>query len=469
MEILLKALMPIDFNNEESYHVVEQPLELTPGTIISHLCNELSLLPIEKQSLMNVSYKLPDGLIDVNNAIASNQKMLFEHLIVLLTSGNVSQDLIEHFIITFTLFRSPKYLLACLFARYFTNIASSSANINSLIDLTHVRVQVLKFLTSWMNVTPFVFNVELLGVIEIFYNRVSFGHVSIEERLILNKLNEQVSIISSKDQDEIGSLLNRVNPGSYFSFGANTICVQLRNMGPLAVAHQISLVDSIIFKSIKPKDLMAIIGGQITAKSCPTIDYLQTNFDRLSKITAFSIIFDNDVKLRSATYNLWVHVMFELLKICDFSGLFAVFMGITHPSVERLKTTIDDAWRQMGIKKKMEFERIKQICSFSNNFSYYRKTLQTCKPPIVPFFGCFQKDWVYFQELNNFQPSDNKIDVQIIEKAYELYSTVQKYQMYTYNYEEDPSFLKILLNNSKDLPDSIKLMQISALQESLHH
>lgn len=465
MEILLRALKPFDFNSEEAFDTIEQPLDFEPGSIVSFLCNELALLPIEKESLMTVVNKLPSelqGKVDLRNL---TQKIAFEHVVILLTSENTPKTFMKRFIITFPLFNSPKYLLACLFARFFTNISSASSNISTLSELGVVRVQVLKFLVRWMKSTPFVFTADLLGVVKSFYNRVSFGHVSKDERYVLHKLRDRIDFLSVNDHDEINTLIKRTFDDKTVSIRPNVVISVVQKLQPRVIAEQIALVDSAIFRSVSPKDLMGMISGQMTAKSIPSIDCLQHHFDKLSTLVAFSIIFDFDVKIRATMYATWVKILFELYKVRDYSGMFAVYGGITHPSVMRLKNTNEEAWKMLGFKTKLEYGNVSKICSFFNNFAAYRQTLQYSQPPLVPFFGCFQKDWVYFQELL-LNPSDNKIEIPILEKAYDLYSAVQKYQTVKYDFEENQEMLKILLNSSKELPDSIKLMQISALQES---
>ncbi|EAY00120.1 RasGEF domain containing protein [Trichomonas vaginalis G3] len=464
MEILLKYLQPFDFNNEEMIQQYEAPLDLSPGSIISHLCNELYLLPVEKQMLTNVvKQKLPYAEGD-NTAGERNQKLTFEQLVVKITSESNTDELSKEFTKTFTLFNSPKYLLACLFARYFTNIASVDANITNLEDLRYVRIKVLQFLILWMSETPFTFDKVLINAVKSFYNSISSGHVADEEKIILNSLNDLIEYIMAHQIDTLTSIINRTADHRSI-FGPKYVLPVLRKTHPLQVALQIAYIDSIIFQAVNPKDLMAMIGGQISANSCPSIMYLHQHFDALSKFVAFSIIFEKAAKERASIFAIWVEILLELNKVNDFSGVFAVYNGITHPAVARLKTTNNEAWKLISFRTKREFGSIQNITSFYNNFNAYRQALLVRIPPLVPFMGCFQKDWVYFQELNNFHPDDSLIDLHVIHTAYDLYNAFKKYQEIKYNIKEDPEIQIILLNLSKDLPDARKLMQISMLQE----
>lgn len=465
MELLVKALEPVDYNDDKCYIDQESPLEFGRGTILSHLCSELELLPVEKQMLVNVAKRLPLDLVTGTEKIDKHKKINFEHLVVLLTSEGNWDDLQQEFITTFTLFKSPKYLLACIFARYFTDPNEGTSNITSIAELEQTRMRVLKFLIKWMSTAPFYFNDQLLKTIRQFYNTISIGHLSEGEKELVDAIDKQLILMDQTNVDELTSLMLRSIDSKVL--GPKSTFPVLKKTHPQQVALQIALQDSLIFGAVNPRDLMACIGGQMSAKNSPSISYLQEHFDTLSKFVAFSVIFEREVKVRATVYSMWVSILFELRKINDFSGMFSIYGGITHPCVERLKSTIDEAWRQMGAKVKREFETIKNICSFNNNFHGYRQAILISHLPCVPFLGCFQKDWVYFQEMNNFHTGDNTLDIMTIDKAYELYISVQKYQATKYQIKEDPTLQKILFNISKDLPDSVKLMQISALQESM--
>ncbi|EAY09061.1 RasGEF domain containing protein [Trichomonas vaginalis G3] len=467
MKVLCNALDPFDYNDDDIFNEAEPPLDLSAGSILGHLCNALSLLPIEKQMLMNVVKTLPPDVQLTKDYVDTVKKLSFEHLVILLTSEGNWKNLAAQFLITFPLFNSPKYLLACLFARYFTNYNSSLANVTSLVELEQTRKRVITFLIMWMSLAPFYFNETLLNAIQLFYNMVSIGHLSEAEKIMITSLSNQMAIMNETVVDDLTSLMLKTTDNKIL--GPKSTFPILQKTHPQQIALQIALQDSLIFGAISPRDVIACIGGQLTAKNSPSISFLQEHFDTLSHFVAFSVIFEREVKVRATVYSMWVSILFELRKVNDFCGMFSIYGGITHPSVERLKSTIEEAWKTMGPKTKREFETIKNICSFNNNFHGYRQAVLISHPPCVPFFGCFQKDWVYFQEMNEFHTNDNKIDIPTIGKAYELYAAVQKYQKVKYEIREDITIQKILFNISKDLLDSVKLMQISALQETMYN
>ena len=461
MDKLLRALNSDIIDDDEDATDV-QPLDTLPGTFISKLYHELGLLPVEIQNMHLVCTKTPGDPKEIIMEDGKIESATFEQMVIYLTSKEAPEhDFVIRFLNTFVMFASPELLFAALVARFYTNIFAPTSNIKDSESLSIARQRVIDILVAWMTYADFNISENTLRAIETFYQSISAGPSTENEKKFYNKFKSGLDKL--KTQRESNTVRNmRELHNDQYNYKMNSTMELFLKTEPASLADQMTLQNSNIFRSVNPSDLLSVILGKIEAKNSITFNDLQDHFDRLSRFVSFSIIYF-DLSLRVQTYKMWVNVAFRFRESNDYAGLFAIIVGLTHVSVTRMTKTLDEAWKQLGTSVKTKFEELKSLTNFGNNFNNYRQTLATTKRPCIPFIGCFQKDWVYFQETGK-RKDHLLIPKSRIDKCYELLDTVRRYQSDIYNIQEYET-IQTYLYNLPELPDSTKLMQISAIQE----
>jgi son of sevenless-like protein len=460
---LLSVLNRETFSQEEEITDI-QPLDMLPGSFISRIFLQLELLPIEVSNIKNICTVTPGDAAEIRkNQEGDIEAATFEQLIIYITSSNTPKEsLLDVIIRTFISFTSPKLLFAALVARYFTNPLARRSNVKDSQAQAVVRHRVIYFLTKWVNTAGMEIPDQVLDTMETLNNLVSPGpSVSSEKNMhdTLGNAIQRVKVQKSKMRVRNMSELHIEG-----LIGLNSTLTVFLETEYRTLAEQMTLQNSNIFRNVQSNDITLVISGKIQAKESKTFFDLQDHFDKLSRFVSFSIVYDPDIKAKVKAYTKWIKQLYVFKELNDYVALFAVILGITHSSVSRLSKMLMEAWQCLSQEDKNLFEELKALTSFTSNFNNYRKQLAVTKRPCIPFLGCFQKDWVYFQETRKKENSDTMISVNSLNKCYDLLMQVQKYQSDTYAIKEDEATQKFLYN-LPELPDSTQLMKISMIHE----
>jgi hypothetical protein len=462
MDFLMNVLSRDTFCEDDGPSDVE-PLDTAPGSFITKLFQELELLPIEITNIKTICTKIPGDTEEFRkNSEGEVEALSFEQLILYITSvEEPDKKLIDVFIKTFISFTSARLIFAALIARYYTNPFSEYSNIKDTNAQNIIRGRVLDFLIKWIVEAGTEIPVQVLNSIENFNNSVSpansTGNVSrkndalrLSIKFVKDQMKTPIRNMSELHTDDIVGMKSTI---------PLFMATNIRDL-----AEQMTLQNSNIFRNVKSNDIVLVICGKLEAKQSPTFLDLQEHFDKLSRFVAFSIIYDMNIDVRVNVYRMWVKLLFVFRELNDYAALFAVVMGLTHVSVKRLTKTLTEAWKGLSKEDRTKFEELESLTNITNNFNNYRSQLEVTKRPCIPFIGCFQKDWVYYQEMRKKEKSDKLINISSINKCHECLMSVHKYQHDTYPIKEDEKIQK-LLYNLPEVPDSIKLMNISMLQE----
>ena len=463
MDKLLRALNT-DICDDDEDAMDIQPLDTLPGTFISKLYHDLGLLPVEIQNMHLVCTKTPGDPNEIKFHDGKLESATFDQMVIYLTSKEEPEnDFVISFLNTFVMFASPELLFAALVARFYTNIWAPTSNIKDSESLSITRQRVIDVLVAWMTNADFNISENTLKAIETFYSSISTGPSTEKEQIFYNKLKQGLDDLKLKRETNVAKNMQELH-NDQFVYKMNSTMDLFLKTDVASLAAQMTLQNSNIFRSVNPSDLLSVILGRIEAKNSVTFNDLQEHFDRLSRFVSFSIIYFMELPMRVQTFKMWVNISFKFKANNDYAGLFAVIVGLSHASISRLTKTLDEVWKQLGTSIKNQFEELKNLTNFANNFNNYRQTLATTKRPCIPFIGCFQKDWIYFQETGKGK-DQICIPRSRIDKCYELLDTVRKYQNDTYQIQENET-IQTYLYNLPELPDSMKLMQISMMQEA---
>ncbi|EDO18552.1 hypothetical protein Kpol_2001p57 [Vanderwaltozyma polyspora DSM 70294] len=233
--------------------------------------------------------------------------------------------------------------------------------------------------------------------------------------------------------------------------------LNLINLNPLEVAKQLTLIESKLYMSIEPFEL--VNENYLEKKSNLNVAIhvrMIMNFtNQLSHYVMESIlspeINNNDRvnRLRS-----WLKIALSVLYFRNYNSVASIMTVLQNHAITRLTFL----WDLLDEKDTELYEYLSRIVHPNNNFKVYRNKLKNIMNenlpnglhaaksalPCVPFFNLFLQDLTFISEGNsNFRNPDsfrpNKlINIDKYFKVTKTISTVQYFQV-AYDVQEDPS------------------------------
>lgn len=317
-------------------------------------------------------------------------------------------------------------------------------------DMAAIRQKVITTLTVWAKLCPYLFDDKMLSALEDFGAVVSIHGSEMQSKYVssaVNYLRRTFDAPPPPPPPAPGEDVAVTGPGKLKSM--------MKKLGPAETAKQLTIRHSALFMAVRPRDLLAGVYGTGKPES---IDALTQHFELLTTFVSFSTIYFPNAAERAEMYGLWAAVAFEFRRLNDFLGLFSVVHGLKHRSVCRLSKTMALVGKQMK-KQQAAFDELVELCRLEGDFKSYRETIARVRPPLVPFIGCFQKDWIYFQETLP-KPKDGSILVPRCDRAAALFDQVASMQNHQFDFVENPKFMGIFAGILKS-PNTVMLMQIS--------
>ncbi|EAY18541.1 RasGEF domain containing protein [Trichomonas vaginalis G3] len=451
-DILLNALKPfesIEFQDDEYDN---------PAIILGKLLTTLSISSSEMQDLHKIQtlvFKV-DGEWQTQPNSSEILAASVHQLIVCLLSPDSSVNFQKNFLLSSPSFVNPRFLLAAIYQRYFTDISLPGCNVKDNDEIKNIirprAVNVIKF---WLKQCPYQFDKEMVKSLNIFLE--ALNHDKAMENLAKNvstALNEFNGIKTNTTKTTI----REPPPLNIPSTPPETWTLQ--QIEPHELARQITIFHSHIFHNITPLELLAALWGNSECGGCPNIIRLQEHFDLLSRFISHSIIFPATPKERANEFKRWFEVGQQFEAQLNFNGLFSVICGITHRSVVRMEQTMKIAYKSIN---KKELDALTDLCEIAQDFKNYRQRLQNTTDHCVPFIGCFQKDLVYIQESYPNKIND-LINFKKCSESYKLIERIAMFQNQDYCFFINDTIQR-LVENIPPCGDTLELITLSKERE----
>ena len=87
-----------------------------------------------------------------------------------------------------------------------------------------------------------------------------------------------------------------------------------------------------------------------------------------------------NTKRRVKTLTYFVDLAEACRALCNFNGMFAIFVGLGHPAIRRLEAT----HKALSRAVQQRHHALEELCSESGNFRAYRSVLAAASQPLVP-------------------------------------------------------------------------------------
>ncbi|KAH3677583.1 hypothetical protein WICPIJ_008943 [Wickerhamomyces pijperi] len=191
------------------------------------------------------------------------------------------------------------------------------------------------------------------------------------------------------------------------------------------VAKQITLIESSIFRGIKPKELINISKFQKKSfPDAPNVSYSLAFTNMLSEYILDSILKTGvSMKRRVLRLQNWLNVALSCYYLKNFNSLACIVTSLQSATLSR----ISDLWNQLPEKYHHLFNDLQKIINYDHNYKGYRmkigKVLELeaageyakSPVPIVPYINLYIQDLTFIDEGNkDFRNSNSFLRARII-------------------------------------------------------
>ncbi|KAH7085004.1 ras guanine nucleotide exchange factor domain-containing protein [Paraphoma chrysanthemicola] len=166
---------------------------------------------------------------------------------------------------------------------------------------------------------------------------------------------------------------------------------------PLELARQFTIIESRLFCSIQPEELLALEWTKKSDSKAVNVKAMSTLSTDLANLVADTILHLEDAKKRAAIIKQWVKIAAKCLELNNYDSLMAIICSLNSSMVMRLKRT----WELVSLKTKTRLEELKAITDVGRNYAVLRQRLHNHVAPCIPFVGIYLTDLTFIDVGNN--------------------------------------------------------------------
>ena len=213
----------------------------------------------------------------------------------------------------------------------------------------------------------------------------------------LGKTSTSVTVFSAADsqiphsnvtKSQLNALRSARNGGSPCS---------ILDFDPLELARQFTIIESRIFCSIGPEELLALEWTKKTDSRAINVKAMSTLSTDLANLVADTVLQFDDVKKRVAVIKQWIKIGIKCLELNNYDSLMAIICSLNSSMVLRLKKT----WELVPAKNKARLEELKAVVDVGKNYAVLRQRLQNHVAPCIPFVGIYLTDLTFVDVGNH--------------------------------------------------------------------
>lgn len=239
---------------------------------------------------------------------------------------------------------------------------------------------------------------------------------------------------------------------------SKTLMNQLRSADPLKInvtdfdalelARQLTVMESRIFCSILPEELLgqefSKKAGVSNAVHVKSMSALSTN---ITGWVSECILGEEDTRRRTQLVKFFIKVGDRCLGLNNFNALFAIQGALNSSNISRLRRT----WEGVPTKYRQLMEQQRHTVEHTRNFAGYRQRLRSTLPPALPFVGLFLTDLTFCHEgnaatrISPTDPSKRLMNFDKYVKMSRIIGDLQRFQV-PYTLVEVPEVQQYLRN-----------------------
>jgi hypothetical protein len=335
-------------------------------------------------------------------------------LIECLTQHDSTPDnmFVTSFYLTFRLFTTPQDLARALVDRF--DYIGDSPNISLPVRLRVYNAFKAWLETHWQPET----DSDVLPVIEEFANtrlkqflpaavkrmveliaKVSeHQDGALVPRLVsaLGKTSTSVTVFSAADSQIPTPNVTKSQLNALRQARVGGAPCSIMDFDAMELARQFTIIESRIFCSIGPEELLAQEWSKKTDSRAVNVLAMSRLSTELARLVVDTILQFEEPKKRAAIIKHWVKVCMKCLELNNYDSVMAIKCSLDGVAVSRLKKT----WEILSQKTKNRLDEIRKIVDISRNYAPLRERLKNHVAPCLPFVGMYLQDLTFVNEGN---------------------------------------------------------------------
>jgi hypothetical protein len=286
-----------------------------------------------------------------------------------------------------------------------------------------VRLRVCNVLNSWITIAFHDLSPNLIKEIEEFVTkRLSSDGLDAPKAKILASLKKQQEKLKAERLQN--PVAHRLTVNKEIISVASLVKIPTKD-----IAEQLTYIDWQLYYQIKPVELLN--GAWNNSKmpdAAPNVRKLTTRFNNVSQWCATTILYQERLKDRVATYSFFVLVAKDLFDLHNFNSMMAIIAGLNNAAISRLKFTS----AELPKKHQKTKEQLEEVMSSTGSHQLYRKTIHSLNPPMIPYLGVYLQDLTFIEEIPNFVGEPPLIHFHKRRRIYKVIEEIQRYQQEPY-------------------------------------
>ncbi|GAM19390.1 hypothetical protein SAMD00019534_025650 [Acytostelium subglobosum LB1] len=222
------------------------------------------------------------------------------------------------------------------------------------------------------------------------------------------------------------------------------------------IAKALTVVDFSIFMCIEPQELMNGVCGKADLKDLRAfnISKMITRFNDISMNVIQTVLNEERLKDRCKVLAKLIKIAKHLHDLRNYNSMMAVYAGISHSSILRLKCT----HKILPKHNQKALMDLNKLMDNEENFKNYRTELRSITVPCIPYLGLVLSDMIFIQEGNpDYLPGEVTTTVggnavytfnyTKLKMVHGVIKQLQQYQRNHYMFNADPRLALLLTPN----------------------
>lgn len=199
------------------------------------------------------------------------------------------------------------------------------------------------------------------------------------------------TVFTSADSNVPSPIISRSHLNALKAWKEGRGQCSILDFDPLEMARQFTIIESKLYCSIQPEELLALEWTKKTGSKAVNVRAMSTLSNDLANLVADTILNLEDAKKRAVIIKQWVKIAMKCLELNNYDSLMAIICSLNSSMVLRLKRT----WELVSAKTKARLDELKVITDVGRNYAVLRQRLQNHVAPCIPFVGIYLTDLTF--------------------------------------------------------------------------
>jgi hypothetical protein len=260
------------------------------------------------------------------------------------------------------------------------------------------------------------------------------GDRAIVPRLVsaLGKTSTSVTAFSSADSNIPTPNMSKSQLNSLRQARVGGSPCSILDFDALELARQFTIIESRIFCSIGPEELLALEWQKKTDCRAVNVKAMSTLSTDLANLVADTILQFEEPKKRATMIKQWVKIAMKCMDLNNYDSLMAIICSLNSSMVTRLKRT----WELVSQKTKTRLADLGAVVEVGKNYAVLRDRLKNLVAPCIPFVGLYLTDLTFVdagnpmtRELPTVEPRRMVINFDRYVKIAKTITQLQRFQV----------------------------------------